>query len=50
MLFRNFATGQSHSFGGIDLKLVPGETLVYDVLRSERVSASFKQQAVFNRF
>jgi uncharacterized protein YndB with AHSA1/START domain len=63
MLFRNFATGQSHSFDGIDLKRVPGETLVYNafddpnrpvsrspILRSERVSASFKRQAVFNRF
>jgi uncharacterized protein YndB with AHSA1/START domain len=29
MSFRNFTTGQSHSFGGTYLKLVPGETLVY---------------------
>jgi uncharacterized protein YndB with AHSA1/START domain len=29
MSFRNFTTGQSHSFGGAYLKLVPGETLVY---------------------
>ena len=29
MSFRNFNTGQSHSFGGTYLKLVPGETLVY---------------------
>lgn len=27
--FRNFTSGQSHSFGGTYLKLVPGETLVY---------------------
>jgi uncharacterized protein YndB with AHSA1/START domain len=29
MSFRNFTTGESHSFGGAYLKLVPGETLVY---------------------
>ncbi|HEV7368437.1 SRPBCC family protein [Arenibaculum sp.] len=29
MSFRNFTTGQIHSFGGTYLKLVPGETLVY---------------------
>ncbi|MHA7777762.1 SRPBCC family protein [Roseibium sp. M-1] len=29
MSFRNFTTGQGHSFGGTYLKLVPGETLVY---------------------
>jgi len=29
MSFRNFTTGDSHSFGGTYLKLVPGETLVY---------------------
>jgi uncharacterized protein YndB with AHSA1/START domain len=29
MSFRNFTTGNSHSFGGTSLKLVPGETLVY---------------------
>ena len=29
MSFRNFTTGNSHSFGGTYLKLVPGETLVY---------------------
>lgn len=29
MSFRNFTTGQSHSFGGTYLKLVPGETIVY---------------------
>lgn len=29
MTFRNFTTGQSHSFGGTYLKLVPGKTLVY---------------------
>ncbi len=29
MTFRNFTTGNSHSFGGTYLKLVPGETLVY---------------------
>ena len=29
MSFRNFTTGQSHSFGGTYLKLVPGATLVY---------------------
>ena len=27
--FRNFTTGNSHSFGGVYVKLVPGETLVY---------------------
>lgn len=27
--FRNFTTGDSHSFGGTYLKLVPGQTLVY---------------------
>jgi uncharacterized protein YndB with AHSA1/START domain len=29
MSFRNFTTGESHSFGGAYLKLVPGELLVY---------------------
>ena len=29
MSFRNFTTGEVHSFGGTYLKLVPGETLVY---------------------
>ena len=29
MSFRNFTNGQSHSFGGTYLKLVPGKTLVY---------------------
>jgi uncharacterized protein YndB with AHSA1/START domain len=29
MSFRNFTTGDSHSFGGTYLELVPGEKLVY---------------------
>ena len=29
MSFRNFTTGNSHSFGGTYLKLVPHESLVY---------------------
>ena len=29
MSFRNFTTGESHSFGGQYLELVPGERLVY---------------------
>ncbi len=29
MSFRNFTTGDIHSFGGTYLKLIPGETLVY---------------------
>ena len=29
MSFRNFTTGDSHSFGGSYLELVPGERLVY---------------------
>ncbi|MDR6434858.1 SRPBCC family protein [Brucella pseudogrignonensis] len=29
MSFRNFTTGESHSFGGIYIELVPGERLVY---------------------
>jgi uncharacterized protein YndB with AHSA1/START domain len=29
MSFRNFTTGNSHSFGGTYLRLVPGATLVY---------------------
>ncbi len=29
MSFRNFTTGNSHSFGGTYLKLLPGELLVY---------------------
>lgn len=29
MSFRNFTTGDSHSFGGTYLQLVPGEKLVY---------------------
>lgn len=29
MSFRNFTTGDSHSFGGTYLELIPGEKLVY---------------------
>ncbi|MDX1517708.1 MAG: SRPBCC family protein [Woeseiaceae bacterium] len=29
MTFRNFTTGDSHSFGGTYLKLIPNETIVY---------------------
>ena len=29
MSFRNFTTGDSHSFGGTYLELIPGERLVY---------------------
>jgi uncharacterized protein YndB with AHSA1/START domain len=29
MSFRNFTTGNSHTFGGTYLKIVPGETIVY---------------------
>lgn len=29
MSFRNFTTGQSHSFGGSYLELIPGQRLVY---------------------
>jgi len=29
MSFRNFTTGQGHSFGGTYLEIVPGEKLVY---------------------
>jgi uncharacterized protein YndB with AHSA1/START domain len=29
MSFRNFTTGESHSFGGTYLQLVPGKTIVY---------------------
>ncbi len=29
MSFRNFTTGNGHSFGGTYLKLVPGELLIY---------------------
>ena len=29
MSFRNFTTGNSHTFGGTYLKIVPGETSVY---------------------
>jgi uncharacterized protein YndB with AHSA1/START domain len=29
MSFRNFTTGNSHSFGGTYLELVPGEKLIY---------------------
>jgi len=29
MSFRNFTTGESHSFGGTYLELVPGERIVY---------------------
>jgi uncharacterized protein YndB with AHSA1/START domain len=29
MSFRNFTTGNSHSFGGTYLEVVPGKTLVY---------------------
>jgi uncharacterized protein YndB with AHSA1/START domain len=29
MSFRNFTTGEGHSFGGTYLELVPGERLVY---------------------
>jgi uncharacterized protein YndB with AHSA1/START domain len=43
MSFRNFTTGQSHSFGGTYLKLVPGETLVYsDVFDDPNLSGEMK--------
>jgi uncharacterized protein YndB with AHSA1/START domain len=29
MSFRNFTTGEGHSFGGSYVELVPGERLVY---------------------
>jgi uncharacterized protein YndB with AHSA1/START domain len=29
MLFRNFTTGQSHSFGGTHVELIPNERVVY---------------------
>lgn len=29
MSFRNFTTGQSHSFGGTYLELIPGQRLIY---------------------
>ena len=29
MSFRNFTTGQSHSFGGTYIELIPGERLIY---------------------
>ncbi|RWP34649.1 SRPBCC family protein [Mesorhizobium sp.] len=43
MSFRNFTTGQSHSFGGTYLKLVPGETLVYsDVFDDPNLAGEMK--------
>lgn len=43
MSFRNFTTGDSHSFGGTYLKLVPGETLVYtDVFDNAHLPGEMK--------
>ena len=43
MSFRNFTTGQSHSFGGTYLKLVPSETLVYsDVFDDKNLPGEMK--------
>src|SRR5690606_37254305 len=53
MSFRNFTTGESHSFGGSYLELVPGERLVYvdrfddPSLSGElRVTVTFRQVSV----
>lgn len=43
MSFRNFTTGNSHSFGGTYLKLVPGETIVYsDAFEDANLSGEMK--------
>ena len=43
MSFRNFTNGQSHSFGGTYLKLVPGKTLVYtDTFDDKNVPGEMK--------
>ena len=53
MSFRNFTTGQSHSFGGTYLKVVPGELLVYtdtfddpNVPGEMTVTVTFRQVSV----
>ena len=43
MSFRNFTNGESHSFGGAYLKLVPGKTLVYtDTFDDKNLSGEMK--------
>jgi uncharacterized protein YndB with AHSA1/START domain len=53
MSFRNFTTGESHSFGGSYLELVPGERLVYvdrfddpNLPGDLRVTVTFSQVSV----
>lgn len=53
MTFRNFTTGNSHSFGGTYLELVPGERLVYtdkfddpNLPGEMKVTVSFKAVSV----
>lgn len=48
MSFRNFTTGESHSFGGVYLKAVPGETLVYtDVFDDPNLPGEMKITVTF---
>lgn len=53
MSFRNFTTGQSHSFGGTYLELIPGQRLVYtdgfddpDLPGEMKVTVDLKQVSV----
>lgn len=49
MSFRNFTTGNSHSFGGTYLKLVPGETLVYtDAFDDPKLPGEMKVTVTLN--
>ncbi len=50
MSFRNFTTGQSHSFGGTYLELVPGERLRYtDRFENPHLSGDIQVTVTFRK-
>lgn len=50
MSFRNFTTGNSHSFGGKYLKVAPGEALVYtDAFDDPSLPGEMKTTVTFKR-
>lgn len=50
MSFRNFTTGQSHTFGGTYLELSPGESLVYtDSFEDPRLPGEIKVTVALKR-
>lgn len=50
MSFRNFTTGNSHSFGGTYLELVPGERIVYtDAFEDPHLPGEMKTTITFKK-